>query len=694
MKPILITSALPYANGPLHIGHMVEYVQTDIYARFLKLMGKKAVYVCADDTHGTPIEVNAAKQGKTPEKFVSEWFDKHVKEMKAYGIEHDSYYTTNSEESRYFTELIFNRLNDKGYIYTKDMELTYCETDKRFLPDRFVKGICPKCGAKDQYGDVCEKCNSTYSPVDLIEPYCIICKSQPVRRNSKHYFFRLSKFSDKLERYLSNKKLQPEVRNQVLGWVREGLEDWCISRDGPYFGFKIPGEESKFFYVWLDAPIGYIASLANYTKDVKKAEEFWNNASIKHFIGKDIVYFHLLFWPAVLMGAGMNTPDNVIVHGFLNINKEKMSKSRGTFFSAEEFRKAIEPTYTRYFFASNLTHTMTDLDFEIDVFKAKANNELVANIANFVYRSLSFINKNFDSKLSTVRDERLLKKVIKDTKDIEKAYLKFDYREAVRLILEIGSMGNKYFQDNAPWELVKTNKEETQKILTDCANIVKVLSIVAKPIIPEFSRSVEEQLGIKEQKWEDIEARLENKKIGEAKIVLRKIEDIKLELPVKEPAVEEEFSRLNLKVAKIISVSEHYKADKLLLINIDLGGETRQLVAGLKPYYEDPQILVGKHIICVTNLEHANLRGEMSQGMMLAAETPDSRRVEALEAPKSEPGEQVFIDGIKPFDKTIKFDEFMKVNIYVQDGKVMYKGKQLHTSKEKLTSNIEKGKVR
>jgi methionyl-tRNA synthetase len=691
MKPILITSALPYANGPLHIGHMVEYVQTDIYARFLKLMGKKAVYVCADDTHGTPIEVNAAKQGKTPEKFVSEWFDKHVKEMKAYGIEHDSYYTTNSEESRYFTELIFNRLNDKGYIYTKDMELTYCETDKRFLPDRFVKGICPKCGAKDQYGDVCEKCNSTYSPVDLIEPYCIICKSQPVRRNSKHYFFRLSKFSDKLERYLSNKKLQPEVRNQVLGWVREGLEDWCISRDGPYFGFKIPGEESKFFYVWLDAPIGYIASLANYTKDVKKAEEFWNNASIKHFIGKDIVYFHLLFWPAVLMGAGMNTPDNVIVHGFLNINKEKMSKSRGTFFSAEEFRKAIEPTYTRYFFASNLTHTMTDLDFEIDVFKAKANNELVANIANFVYRSLSFINKNFDSKLSTVRDERLLKKVIKDTKDIEKAYLKFDYREAVRLILEIGSMGNKYFQDNAPWELVKTNKEETQKILTDCANIVKVLSIVAKPIIPEFSRSVEEQLGIKEQKWEDIEARLENKKIGEAKIVLRKIEDIKLELPVKEPAVEEEFSRLNLKVAKIISVSEHYKADKLLLINIDLGGETRQLVAGLKPYYEDPQILVGKHIICVTNLEHANLRGEMSQGMMLAAETPDSRRVEAL---KSEPGEQVFIDGIKPFDKTIKFDEFMKVNIYVQDGKVMYKGKQLHTSKEKLTSNIEKGKVR
>ncbi len=914
-KPIFITSALPYANGPLHIGHMVEYVQTDIYSRFLKLSGKNAIYCCADDTHGTPIEINAAKENKTPENFIKEWYDKHVEEMKAYSIEHDSYYTTNSPENKYFTELIFERLKEKGHIYQKEMELTYCENDKRFLPDRYVKGICSKCGAKDQYGDVCEKCNATYSPVDLIEPYCVICKSHPVRRKSMHYFFKLSKFSAKIEKWLKdNKKLQPEIRNQILSWVKDGLEDWCISRDGPYFGFKIPGEENKYFYVWLDAPIGYMSSLANYLKgDVKKAEEEWNNSEIIHFIGKDIIYFHLLFWPTVLMASGFEPPSNVVVHGFLNINGEKMSKSRGTFFSANEFRNAADPEFIRYFFASNLTHSMTDIDFDTESFKAKVNNELVANIANFVYRTLSFTNRSFDSKLEKIKDKKLLDQIKKKTQGVKEAYSTFDYRKAVQLILEISSMGNKYFQDNKPWEFVKENYEEAQKVITDCANIVKILSIIIKPILPGFSSSIESQLGIKEQKWEDIDSELENHKIGEAKIVLKKIEQLNLEIKetkapevsyIKDSGIDVDsyiieisglkikrknqeleklkdevyqnldldklenskhtkeyikllefdktdsppstinlfnlfkknkklpdfntvadaynilslkygivmgaydrktmvgnirlkiadgsehfvpigkklpekvssgewvyvddnnnvftklmtkqanfvavdlnttniimciqgnneikkedllnvtkevaelitkfnggtyrllnpdkktdpfgpFAKLNLKVAKITSVKEHPKADKLLVINIDLGNEKRQLVAGLKPYYPDPQVLVGQNIICVTNLEHANLRGEMSQGMLLAAETNDGHIVEALNPDTSDPGEQVYIEGIETGKETIKYDDFIKADIYVEDYTVMYKGKPLKTKSEKIkTSKVDNGKVR
>ncbi|MFH2021580.1 MAG: methionine--tRNA ligase [archaeon] len=698
-KPIVITSALPYANGPLHVGHMVEYVQTDIFSRYMKLSGRKAVYCCADDTHGTPIEVNAAKEGKTPEEFIAHWFNKHIEEMKAYLIEHDSYYTTNSDESKYFTEQIFGKLKKNGYIYSKEIELMYCDHDQRFLPDRFVKGICPKCGAPDQYGDNCEKCGSTYSPVDLIEGYCTICKNPPLRKKSEHYFFKLSAFSVQLKDYLTqNKSLQPEIVKQILHWVDEGLEDWCISRDAPYFGFKIPGEDKKYFYVWLDAPIGYIASLANYLGDVKKAEKFWNDSEIIHFIGKDIIYFHLLFWPAVLMGAGMTPPSNVVVHGFLNINKEKMSKSRGTFFTANEMRNAVKPEYLRYYIAGNLTHSMTDIDLDIDNLKAKINNELVSNIANFIYRTLSFTNKNFDSKLSIIRDKMLLDDCLKKAKEAGLAYENFDYREAVKLILEIGTLGNRYFQENAPWEMIKIHKEETLLVLTDCANIAKIISIVAKPIMPEFSKNIEEQLGIKEQKWDDLDKLMEKSKIGEAKIVFTKID--KIDLPdnkIKKPEPEmhdDPFSKLNLKVAEVISVSDHFKADKLLIINANLGTETRQLVAGLRPYYDDPQVLVGKNIIVVTNLAHANLRGETSQGMLLAAETDDVKTVMALEAPKSKPGDQVHVDGISIGKETINFDDFMKVGMYVSGGKVLYKGKQLQTEKEKIGTKIEKGKVR
>jgi methionyl-tRNA synthetase len=373
-----------------------------------------------------------------------------------------------------------------------------------------------------------------------------------------------------------------------------------------------------------------------------------------------------------------------------------MSKSRGTFITAKEFRKAVNPFYLRYYFASNLTHTMNDLDLDIENFKAKINNELVANIANFIYRTLSFTNKNFDSKLSKIRDERLIKEVGKKADETRRAYERLDYRKAVSLILEISDLGNKYFQNNQPWELVKENKKETQKILTDCANIVKVLSIIIKPILPIFAKEVEKQLGLKDLKWPDINKKIENRKIGKAKIVLRKIEKINLNLPKKKMRnVDDEFSKLNLKVAKVKSVSDHYKADKLILLNVDLGEETRQLVAGLKPYYPDSTVLVGKNIIVVTNLEHANLRGERSEGMLLAAETEDAQTVEVLESPNSKPGDHVYVKGIFPGKETIKFEDFMKVKIYVENNKVLYKGKPLQTDKEKIkTKKVKKGKVR
>jgi methionyl-tRNA synthetase len=694
---VLITSALPYANGPLHIGHMVEHIQTDIYVNFRRLLGDNVQFCCADDTHGTPIEVNAAKQGKTPVEFIKIWYDKHVSDMNNYKIKHDSYYTTHSDESKHFTELIFNRLKEKGDIYQKEIELMYDPKEKRFLPDRYIKGTCPKCSAEDQYGDNCEKCGTIYEPTDLINPRSVISGETPIKKMSNHYFFKLSNYSDKLKDYLENNKLlQPEIKKQILNWIKEGLKDWNISRDAPYFGFLIPEEKDKYFYVWLDAPIGYMASLANSLGSTDKVEEFWNNSEVIHFIGKDIIYFHLLFWPAVLMGSEFKPADNVVVHGFMNVNGEKMSKSRGTFITALDFSKKADPEFLRFYLAGDLTHSMTDLDLDLERFQAKVNNELVSNLSNFAYRTLSFTNKNFDSKITTINDKELLKKIIEITKLIQINYSNFEFRKVIKHILEIGSLGNKYFQDKQPWVLVKENIDDAQLVLTDCVNILKILAVVIRPILPEFSNNIEQQLNIKKQNWSDINNTIENHTINKANIIYKKIEDIKLELPKKEEKdVINPMSKLNLKVAKIVSASDHPKADKLLLVKIDLGNdEKRQLVAGLKPFYDDPQILVGKHIICVTNLEHANLRGEMSQGMMLAAETKDTKTVKVLVAPNSKPGDQVYIKGIKPETKTIKFDDFMKVKFYVKDNKAMYEGKQLQTDTEKIKTEIETGNIR
>ncbi|MCB2172097.1 methionine--tRNA ligase, partial [archaeon] len=554
-KKTLITSALIYANGPVHIGHMVENVQTDIYVRFLKMTGRDAFYCGAEDTHGTPIEINAAKEGVTPEEFIGRWYDEHKETYDKYLIDYASYYSTNSPENKYYTELIFNRLKEAGHIYTKEMELTYCENCERYLPDRYVKGTCPNCGAQDQYGDACEKCNSAYSTTDLVNPYCSICGATPIRKNSLHYFFKLGEFTDWLREWLTNnKRLQPEIRNQILTWVNEGLEDWCISRDGPYFGFKIPGEDDKYFYVWLDAPIGYIASTANYCKDKDfTADDIWqtDDHEIIHFIGKDIIYFHLLFWPAVLYGAGFHVPDNIVVHGFLTVNGEKMSKSRGTFLTADEFADYLDPELLRFYYAANLNHTMTDIDLDLKNLENRINNELVSNLANLVYRVMSFTGKNFKGETTEIEDEALLKEIHEKSLKVYESYEGFEYRDAINRILEIGSIGNKYFQDNAPWELKKTDPEKTQRVLTDCVNIVKNIAIMIKPVMPVFAEKVEKQLNLSDLKWVDLDRKIENHQLGKAEIILRKIEPIEIKAPEPEPVDREINFSIDSKIERL-----------------------------------------------------------------------------------------------------------------------------------------------
>jgi len=698
---VLITSALIYANGPVHIGHLVENTQTDIYVRFLKLNGHDAFYCGAEDTHGTPIEIAAAKQGVTPEQFIDRWAKEHEEDYKRYHVNYDSYYTTHSPENQRYTEQIFKRLMDAGHVYTKEIELTFCEHCGRYLPDRYVKGTCPKCGAKDQYGDQCEKCSAAYSTTDLVEPYCSICGSTPIRKPSRHYFFRLNAFSDKLRAWLvGNKNLQPEIRNQILSWVDQGLQDWCISRDGPYFGFKIPEEENKYFYVWLDAPIGYMASTAKYCRDKPfTADDIWqrDDSTIIHFIGKDIIYFHLLFWPAVLMGSGFHVPDNVVVHGFLNVNGEKMSKSRGTFLTAQEFAELLDPELLRYFYAANLSHTMTDIDLDLKTLQDKINNELVSNIANLVYRTLSFLDKNFDSTVTTTLNKELLVEVAKKAEGVRDSYYDYNFREAVAKTLEISTVGNKYFQDNQPWELVKTDKERAQRVLTDCVNIVKTVTILVKPILPVFAARVEEQLNLPDLKWADVDRVVENHRIGGAKIILRKIDPIVLKKPGEEPKAEAKREEkpakptgpaaLDLRVAVVTEVRDHPQADKLYVLKIDFGSEQRQLCAGLKPYYPREELL-GKHLVVVTNLKPAKLRGELSQGMLLAADSGSV--VGVLNAPGSPPGTQVTAEGVSGKGAPpIKIGDIAALALEAKAGKAYINGKQLRTDGEAV--RVDKG---
>lgn len=528
-KRILVTAGLPYANGPIHIGHLVEYIQTDIYVRFLKLIGEDAVYICADDTHGTPVEIKAAEMKMKPEELIAKFHKEHYEDFKKFLIEFDSYYTTNSPENKKFSDYFFNTLNKKGFIYKNKIKITYCPKCKRPLPDRYVRGKCPRCGAEEQYGDACEKCGAKYDTTDLINPKCAVCGTKPELKDSEHYFFKVHSFSDDLKRWLTNnKELQPEIRNYILNWVNEGLKDWDISRDGPYFGFKIPGEKDKYYYVWLDAPIGYISSTENYCKKHKldALKDYWQNKDTRiiHVIGKDIIYFHFLFWPAMLMGVDFHLPDKMVVHGFLTVNKEKMSKSRGTFLTAKDFLKRYNAEHLRFFYAGMLSEKMADIDLSFDNFHKVVNNELVANISNFCYRTISFANKNKLDVTDFNRKEGIIPQITKKFDEIRKYYNEWNFNKAVSEILEVSSFGNSYFQNSEPW---KKEKKEQEEIVSLCMNIAKNIAILLQPILPDISERLLKQLNLKKLGWKDLGFDLRNHRIGKAEILVKKLEFVK-----------------------------------------------------------------------------------------------------------------------------------------------------------------------
>ena len=656
-KKILVTSALPYANGPIHVGHLVEYIQTDIFVRYLKLSGEDAIYCCADDTHGTPIEIMASRLGKRPEELVAQYHEEHLADFDAFRVQFDSYYSTNATENKKWSDTIFSRLQEGGHIEEREVDQTYCVSCGRFLPDRYVKGICPKCGAESQYGDSCEVCNSSYEPVDLIEPHCILCGTEPTRKSSTHFFFKVSDFQERLRNWLDEREhLQEEVKNYVFRWMEEGLRDWDITRDPPYFGFNILDYPDKYYYVWLDAPIGYISSCEHYCKGAgRTVEEYWRDPDgrIVHFIGKDIIYFHFLFWPAMLMGSGLNLPESLVVHGFLTIRSQKMSKSRGTFITAKEMARKMDPSYLRFYFASNLGRTLGDMDLEEGDIMARVNSDLIGNFCNLANRSLSFLKRSFQGRLGPVDQVGPLDALKGKVDDAVGAYDEVNLRAVVRHVMEAGDLMNKYMQDRAPWRQIKENEEEAWRTLGTCVLAVRDLSILLKPIVPEVCARLEEQLGLPDLDFGHLHQPIGEHEIGAPSPLVKKLESI--QLVEVQPA-----ARLDVRTGFVEVVKEHPSADKLYLLEVDLGGEKRQIVAGLRAHYAAEE-LEGRRIAILCNLKEAKLRGERSQGMLLAAD--DGERVGVLVSP-DEPGNPVTFEGVdRSPAKELTIDQFAEIVI-------------------------------
>jgi methionyl-tRNA synthetase len=680
---IIVTSALPYANGPIHIGHLVEYIQTDIYVRFLKLSNKDAIYCCADDTHGTPIEINASSLGIPPEKLIEKYHKEHLEDFQKFMVEFDNFYTTNSPENKEFSDFFFTKLKSNGDIYEKEIELTYCENCKRFLPDRYVVGTCPKCKNEGQYGDNCEKCNATYEPVDLIEPKCIICSNTPVRKKSRHYFFKLSNYAEKLKKWLNNNEnLQQEVKNYVLNWINEGLKDWDITRDAPYFGFKIVGEKDKYYYVWLDAPIGYIASCKNYCdRNNLSYEEYWmsDNGKIIHFIGKDIIYFHFLFWPAMLMGVGFNLPENIVVHGFLTINNQKMSKSRGTFITAKDFANKINPEYLRFYYAAILSHSLKDINLETEDLKNRINSELIDNFGNLTNRCLTFLYKNFNGEITDFSFQEYEKEILQLAENVVNFYNKIDLNQAVRKIMEIGLIANKFFQDSAPWSLIKTDRTKAQQVLSFTVNVIKIMSTLLKPIIPATIKKLEKTLNIGDLTIDkNLNFDLKTGAILKPKILFKKLENIDL---IEQPPA----SKLVLKSGKIIEINDHPDADKLYVLKVDFNSEIRTIVSGIKDFYSKEE-LINKTAIFVFNLKPAKIRGIESNGMILASKSDGNLGIILTDAPAGCLVEIENIDLNQNAQITIK--DFQKIkldsngeNVFCDSNKIFIKSYKIFPDK-------------
>ena len=536
MRKILVTSALPYANGSIHLGHLVEYLQTDIWVRNQKMSGNTCYYICADDAHGTPIMLKAKELDIKPEELIQKTYQEHVKDFEDFGIKFDNYYTTHSEENREYSEFIYNSLKENGDIKSQEIEQFYDESARMFLPDRYIKGICPKCGAEDQYGDACEECGATYSPTELKKPISIISNTKPSTKKTEHFFFKLSNYTDYLKKWMKRDSVQSEIQNKLEEWLKDGLADWDITRDKPYFGFNIPGYDDKYFYVWLDAPVGYIASFKNMcdTKNIN-FDEFWNHESeceLYHFIGKDIAYFHALFWPAMLEASNFRSPNSIYCHGFLTVDGEKMSKSRGTFFNARTYLNHLNPEYLRYYFASRLTNTIEDIDLNLSDFQARVNSDLVGKIINIGSRCARFINKDFGNELaSELNNNKLHDNIIENKNEIIKNYEDRKYSANIRLITSLADEVNKYLDEEKPWVQIKDNNNRgyVQKVCTDGLNMFKVLAGYLKPIIPDCVDKIEKILQCESISWENIDNQLISKKIDKFEPIINRIDSESIE---------------------------------------------------------------------------------------------------------------------------------------------------------------------
>jgi len=672
-RKIVVTSALPYANGPIHLGHMVEYLQTDIWVRFQKMCGNECFYFWADDTHGTPIMISARAAGISPEQLIERMHKEHKKDFDDFYIEYDNFYSTHSPENKYFSELIFNRLNKAGSIVTREVEQTYCENCKMSLPDRFVRGTCPKCKAENQYGDSCEVCSTTYQPTDMINPHCSTCGATPVLKKSDHYFFKLTDYEQPLRDLIAGGHTQKSVANKLDEWFKSGLKDWDISRDGPYFGFKIPGEENKFFYVWLDAPIGYMASAKNYCdRNNLDFDTIWPGTGpekadggkyeLYHFIGKDIMYFHALFWPAMLIGSGIKTAEKLFIHGFLTVNGEKMSKSRGTFIKASTYIKHLNPEYLRYYYASKLTDGIDDIDLKMEDFVNKINSDLVGKFANLASRSGPMLTKKLDSQLGKLDEQgtELIDKLTAAKDQIIENYEDLRYSAAVRSIVALADEANRYVEQNQPWVTAKTDLEKTRTTLTAVINAVRILAIYLKPIVPKYAEKVQRFLNIDSLCFADLDTVLEDCKINDFERLFERIEEEQVNAMLEEsketqapqPAATEpaepfkpectidDFAKIDLRIAKVLKAESVEGADRLLRLVLDVGGTEKSVFAAIATAYK-PEDLNGKTVVFFANLKPRQMKFGLSEGMILAAGTGGKDIFMLTADTGAKPGQQV-----------------------------------------------------
>ena len=645
---LLVTCALPYANGSIHLGHILEHIQADIWVRYQRLRGKEVHFICADDAHGTPIMLKAQQLCITPEEMIAAMNQEHQDDFAGFQISYDNYHSTHSEENKELSELIYGKLKNNGFIKNKTISQLYDPEKGMFLPDRFVKGTCPKCKAEDQYGDNCEVCSATYSPTDLINPRSVVSGATPVIRETEHFFFDLPAFSDMLQAWTRSGALQEQVANKMQEWFESGLQQWDITRDSPYFGFEIPDAPGKYFYVWLDAPIGYMGSFKNLCdkRSDLNFDEFWNKDSktdLYHFIGKDIVYFHSLFWPAMLEGSNFRKPTNLFVHGYVTVNGAKMSKSRGTFITARSYLDHFDADCLRYYYAAKLSSRIDDIDLNLEDFVQRVNSDIVNKVVNLASRNAGFIAKRFAGKLSeNLAEPELYQQFVDAAKVIGDDFTNREYGKAVREIMALADIANRYVDEKAPWVVAKQEgkDQELQDICSMGINLFRVLMTYLKPILPSLTKRVEEFLKV-ELTWDAINTPLLNHDVAPFKALFNRIELAKAEAmveasklsaqpakqltgpladdPIQETITFDDFAKIDLRIALIKQAEFVEGSDKLLKLQLDIGGETRQVFSGIRSAYPDPKVLEGRLTGMVANLAPRKMRFGISEGMVKAA---------------------------------------------------------------------------